>query len=108
MKQWQDYQGNSTGVDMLLDSAESALYVATLLALVEPTKSLYSMSRLAGDATKKLAPAAKHCGLAINETDPIGKAKPTGFSVYSSREIPGMQEDEQGGVSHHATTPLSH
>jgi hypothetical protein len=108
MKHWQDHQGNPTGVDMLLDSAESAPYVAMLLALVEPTKSLYSMSRLMGDATKKLAPAAKHCGLAISETDPIGKAKPTGFSVYSSREIPGMQEDEQGGVSHHATAPLSH
>jgi hypothetical protein len=75
---------------------------------VEPTESLYRISRLTGDPTKKLAPAPKHYGLAISETDPSGKAKPTGFSVYSSREIPGMQEDEQGGVSHHATAPLSY
>jgi hypothetical protein len=93
---------------VLRELAESAPHLATLLALVEPTTSLYRRPSLAGDPTKKLAPAAKHCGLAISETDPIGKAKPTGFSVYSSREIPGMQEDEQGGVSHHATAPLSH
>ena len=90
-------------LDILRDLAESGPHLSRLLALVEPTKTIYGVLGLTTAPTRKLAGG----GLASHETSTPGKAQPTGFSLYSSREIPGWQAFEQGGRSPHATTALS-
>ena len=94
-------------LDILRDLAESGPHLSRLLALVEPTKTIYGVLGLTTAPTRKLTRKLAGGGLASHETSTRGKAQPTGFSLHSSREIPGWQAFEQGGRSPHATTALS-
>ena len=92
---------------LLRDLHEHAPRLARLLILVEPTKTIYSVLGLGLDPTQTLARNAYRPRASASETCTSGIAEPTGFSLHSSREIPGWQAFEQGGISPHATAPLS-
>ena len=93
---------------LLRDLHEHAPRLARLLILVEPTKTIYRCLGRHTDSTQKLTRKLAGGGLASHETCTSGKAQPAGgFSLHSSREMPGWQAFEQGGLSPHATAPLS-
>ena len=92
---------------LLRDLGESVPHLARLLIFVEPTKTIYGCLGWHIAPTQKLTRKLAGGGLASHETCTLGKAQPTGFSLHSSREIPGLQAFEQGGISHHATASLS-
>ena len=92
---------------LLHDLYEHAPRLTGLLSLVEPTKTIYSCLGRHTDSTQKLTRKLAGGGLASHETCTRGKAQPIGFSLHCSREIPGWQAFEQGGLSPHATAPLS-
>jgi hypothetical protein len=91
---------------LLRDLHEHAPRLARLLIFVEPTKTICS-AWVGTHATQKLTRKLACGGLASHETDISGKEKPIGFSLHCSREIPGWQAFEQGGISPDATTSLS-
>jgi hypothetical protein len=62
------------------------------------------MNRL--DTSKMLAHKRGCGGLALLSETHSCVLHP-GFSLYCSRVFPGMQDDEQGGNSHHARRHLS-
>ena len=92
---------------LLRDLHEHTPHLAQLLALVEPTKTIYDVLGPTTTPTQKLTRKLASGGLASHETCTNGQEKPTDFSLHSSREIPGWQAFEQGGISPHATTALS-
>jgi len=92
---------------LLRDIHEHAPRLARLLIFVEPTKTLYRCLGRHTDSTQKLTRKLASGGLASHETCTNAITQPTGFSLHSSREIPGWQAFEQGGRSPHATAPLS-
>ena len=93
---------------LLCDLHERAPHLAGLLIFVEPTKTLYRCLGRHTAPTQKLTRKLAGGGLASHETCICGKAQPArGFSLHCSREIPGWQAFEQGGISPHATAPLS-
>jgi hypothetical protein len=89
-------------LDILLDIAENDPPLAQILALVEPTKSVYRVLGNTNTRTKQLALSLQATWASHLET--VSNPMPRGLCVYSTREISGMQEQ---GVSHHATEPLS-
>ncbi|SRR5260221_3779426 len=93
---------------LLRDLHEHAPRLARLLILVEPTKTIYRCLGRHTDSTQTLAQNAGRPRASASETRAHGIAQPAGgFSLHSSREIPGWQAFDQGGLSPHATTPLS-
>jgi hypothetical protein len=95
-------------LDILRDLAESGPHLSRLLALVEPTKTIYGVLGLTTAPTRKLTRKLASGGLAPQETCTRIITRPAGgFSLYSSRVHPGWQAFEQGGLSPHATTALS-
>src|SRR5215467_11528264 len=84
---------------LLRDLGESAPHLAQLLALVEPTKTIYDVLGPTTTPTQKLTRKLATGGLASQETWTSGKAQPMCFSLHSSREIPRWQAFEQGGLS---------
>jgi hypothetical protein len=92
---------------LLRDLHQHAPRLTRLLILVEPTKTIYDCLSRHIDPTQTLARNACRLRASASETSTSGKAEPTGFSLHSSREIPGLQAFEQGGISHHATASLS-
>ena len=88
---------------LLRDLHEHAPHLVRLLALVEPTKTIYGCLGQQRDPTTTLARGLHASGTSAIETchrivQPAG-----GFSDYSTRALPGWQV--QGGSSH-ATVPL--
>ena len=89
---------------LLRDLHEHAPHLALLLALVEPTKTIYGYLGQQRDPTTTLARGLHASGTSASETC-ISIAQPAGgFSIYSNRALPSWQV--QGGFSH-ATAPLS-
>jgi len=93
---------------LLRDLHEHAPRLARLLILVEPTKTIYRCLGRHTDSTQTLARGLQAFWASASETCTRGIAQSAGgFSLHSSREIPGWQAFEQGGLSPHATAPLS-
>jgi hypothetical protein len=89
---------------LLRDLHEHAPHLARLLALVEPTKSIYGCLGQQRDPTTTLARGLQASGTSAIETCHSIAQPAGGFSVYSSRVQPLWQV--QGGIPH-ATGPLS-
>ena len=87
----------------LLDLHEHAPRQARLLSLIEPTKTIYVCLGQHTDPTTTLARGLHASGASASETCHRIAPPAGGFSVYSTRALPGWQV--QGGSSH-ATAPL--
>ncbi len=90
---------------LLRDLHERAPHLARLLIFVEPTKTLYRCLGRHTDPTTTLARGLHTSGASTSETCHRIAPPAGGFSVYSTRALPGWQV--QGGSSH-ATAPLPH